>query len=473
VNPADLQTLAARIAIPVPHLQFLLAQLKLYIPSVTVWAFGSRVKGSHHPASDLDLAVLCDKETAQKILPKLNDVLVESDLPFKVQLLDFNRLLPNMQENIKNKFVVLSQAREKTDEIMNYEKEIALYYPHIDINDVTLIKTAALYWDEIQTIVPEDEIDKGHKIYNTAISIEAEKEHFLKSRIVTPIDEVLRQVGTEIIDDLERTPQILDSIRKVIRTSIRPQERKRPKFSRIHIEKFNPLELLRLKNILDKSSITISSYDNACDWIIVPTPFYDMYMSRLASVIADKDSTSPLTNETLWQDVVIGRALDYSMERRQNQSELAKLSLQTIAVNPGVPLIDILRFREKHQKDLIKYRTHIRKLVHEISKGLNTSEKQTLFEEMIKDEFLPAKEEIEAKLSNNADWFMINNVAILIGGIGEILLSGGQAWLASLFKGTIRAGINILGTIRDDRKCIKNHPVGYLYQAQKKFGANE
>jgi uncharacterized protein len=114
VNPADLQTLAARIAIPVPHLQFLLAQLKLYIPSATVWAFGSRVKGSHHPASDLDLAVLCDKETAQKILPKLNDVLVESDLPFKVQLLDFNRLPANMQENIKNQYMVLYHPQEKT-----------------------------------------------------------------------------------------------------------------------------------------------------------------------------------------------------------------------------------------------------------------------------------------------------------------------------------------------------------------------
>ncbi|MGB7581511.1 MAG: nucleotidyltransferase domain-containing protein, partial [Sedimentisphaerales bacterium] len=109
MNPSDLQTLAEQIAVPLPHLQYLLEQLKLYIPAATVWAFGSRVKWSHHPASDLDLAVLCDKETAKKILPKLNEVFVESDLPFKVQLLDFNRLPPNMQDNIKKKYVVLYQ----------------------------------------------------------------------------------------------------------------------------------------------------------------------------------------------------------------------------------------------------------------------------------------------------------------------------------------------------------------------------
>jgi predicted nucleotidyltransferase len=81
----------------------------------TVWAFGSRVKWSHRPASDLDLAVLCDKEIAKKILPKLNEVFVESDLPFKVQLLDFNRLPANMQDNIKNNFVVLYQPKKKTE----------------------------------------------------------------------------------------------------------------------------------------------------------------------------------------------------------------------------------------------------------------------------------------------------------------------------------------------------------------------
>lgn len=111
MNPSDLQTLASQITVSVPHLQYLLEQLKLYIPDATIWAFGSRVKGSHHPASDLDLAILCDKETAQKILPKLNDVFIESNIPFKIQLLDFNRLPPDMQENIKTKYVILCKPR--------------------------------------------------------------------------------------------------------------------------------------------------------------------------------------------------------------------------------------------------------------------------------------------------------------------------------------------------------------------------
>jgi len=112
VNPDSFKALAEQVAIPFRHLRFLLEQIEFYIPGATVWAFGSRVKWSHREQSDLDLAVLCDKQTAQKVLPKLNDAFIESDLPFKVQLLDFNRLPANMQENIKKDYIVLYRPQE-------------------------------------------------------------------------------------------------------------------------------------------------------------------------------------------------------------------------------------------------------------------------------------------------------------------------------------------------------------------------
>ena len=112
MNPPNLKELAEQIAIPVRHLRYLLEQMEWHIPKATVWAFGSRIKWSHRPESDLDLAVHCDKETARKDIPKLNDVLQESDLPFKVQILDFNRLPGNMQENIKKNYLVLYHPQE-------------------------------------------------------------------------------------------------------------------------------------------------------------------------------------------------------------------------------------------------------------------------------------------------------------------------------------------------------------------------
>ena len=113
MNPPNLNEFAGHIAVPVRHLRYLLEQIEGHLPKAIVWAFGSRIKGTHRPASDLDLAVLCDKEVAKKVLPKLEEVLIESDLPFKVQLLDFNRLPENMQANIKEEYVVLYKPQEK------------------------------------------------------------------------------------------------------------------------------------------------------------------------------------------------------------------------------------------------------------------------------------------------------------------------------------------------------------------------
>ena len=116
MSKADLNALCEQVAVSAEHLRCLLDEIERYISDATVWAFGSRVTGRHRPASDLDLAVHCDKETAQKDLPRLNEALIESDLPFKAQLLDFDRLPENMQANIKEKYVVLYPSPEEKSE---------------------------------------------------------------------------------------------------------------------------------------------------------------------------------------------------------------------------------------------------------------------------------------------------------------------------------------------------------------------
>lgn len=113
MNKADFNLLCQQVAVSAEHLQFLLDEIRTIIPKATVWAFGSRVDGTYRPASDLDLAVHCDKETAFKDLPRLKERLIESDLPFKVQLLDFDRLPENMKQNIKRNYVVLYQPQKE------------------------------------------------------------------------------------------------------------------------------------------------------------------------------------------------------------------------------------------------------------------------------------------------------------------------------------------------------------------------
>jgi hypothetical protein len=336
---------------------------------------------------------------------------------------------------------------------MESDKEVALYYPYTDIDDVSLIKTAALYWDELQTIVPQD----VQQPYKNQISLEAEANRFLKRRDVMCDDNAVEQAGNEFVKDT-RTISLIKNI-------FLPQLYSRLQRSEVYHGK---ISLVCREKLLVYFEECVNEAGNA---YVMPEILANAYMSRLASVIAYNDGTIPLTNDEFGNSILQSRYIDYSSERRQNQAELVKLSLKTISVNPDVPLVKILRFRDKHREDLINYRMHVRQLIRAISYNLNNSDKQCLFEEIVKDEFLPVKEEVEAKLSENTDWFMINNTVIMIAGMGATILSDGQAWLARLLSSVVALGINVLGNIRDDRKCIKNHPLGYLYQAQKKFGA--
>lgn len=84
--------------------------LKQHIPQRTVWAFGSRVNGHAKPYSDLDLVILGDEPLSLAEHAALTDGFSESDLPFKVDLVDWNLIGEEFQQIIKQDYYVIQAA---------------------------------------------------------------------------------------------------------------------------------------------------------------------------------------------------------------------------------------------------------------------------------------------------------------------------------------------------------------------------
>ena len=63
--------------------------LQLQIPECTVRVFGSRVNGTAKPFSDLDLVVMGDAPLEFRQLAALKDAFAESNLPFRVDIVDW------------------------------------------------------------------------------------------------------------------------------------------------------------------------------------------------------------------------------------------------------------------------------------------------------------------------------------------------------------------------------------------------
>ncbi len=84
--------------------------LKQHAPGLEVWAYGSRVNGNGHDASDLDL-VIRNPDNLQKPmehLAQLKQSFIDSELPFLVDLMDWATLPESYRDEIKKRYVALA-----------------------------------------------------------------------------------------------------------------------------------------------------------------------------------------------------------------------------------------------------------------------------------------------------------------------------------------------------------------------------
>ena len=92
----------------------ILALLKRHLPGVLVWAFGSRVKWTSRPESDLDLvAFASSSQKSQAAAAK--EAFEESDVPFRVDLFVWDELPESFQKNIRKEHVVFVDKPEEQE----------------------------------------------------------------------------------------------------------------------------------------------------------------------------------------------------------------------------------------------------------------------------------------------------------------------------------------------------------------------
>ena len=101
--------ITASIDISATQRRILLDLLGKHLANTQVWAFGSRVKWTTRSNSDLDLVVFSSSEQSIQV-SALKEALEESNLPFRVDLLVWDKLPENFQRNIEEGYVVLVEA---------------------------------------------------------------------------------------------------------------------------------------------------------------------------------------------------------------------------------------------------------------------------------------------------------------------------------------------------------------------------
>lgn len=86
--------------------------LSRFVPDCTVWAFGSRARGGARRYSDLDLALVAEAPLPMDRFADLAQAFSDSDLPWRVDLVEWTVTSPSFRARIDREKVVLREPGE-------------------------------------------------------------------------------------------------------------------------------------------------------------------------------------------------------------------------------------------------------------------------------------------------------------------------------------------------------------------------
>lgn len=81
--------------------------VKQLLPEARVMLFGSRVAGTHRPASDLDVAIDIGKPIPLEVFSQLRLAFSESSLPYFVDLVDWFSISDEFRQAVKEQLVAV------------------------------------------------------------------------------------------------------------------------------------------------------------------------------------------------------------------------------------------------------------------------------------------------------------------------------------------------------------------------------
>jgi Family of unknown function (DUF6236) len=268
----------------------------------------------------------------------------------------------------------------------------ALYFPTIDINDPIWLRSAILFWDEIQTIAPSS-IETPYRNFDTSVCF---SEGYLRplrcdlhpGLIEKLAQKVFRALKYDQFEGATVSAQKNSAFESVEEAGLIPSEIegfiRSEHDSLLHI--FNESRGKSLKEIADaqrsrterkilpiveglgysrvhpsKMSMELGSlFEKILDrgdqeWLMVDERFADAYMSALAAELAQQLHASPLTSQQIAHGLSFRFMFDEMLDSSAESARGAMIAIvmRTLSVDPSVPVEKLIRFRQSRRDQLL------------------------------------------------------------------------------------------------------------------------
>lgn len=316
----------------------------------------------------------------------------------------------------------------------------ALYYPNIEIEDSAWLRSAILFWDEVQTIVPTS-VRSPYRSKETRACYE---EGYLRPLPCDMHQDLLDDLGRRVFKLLEEPEwqwrlansdgpagnSLIHADKLGSEMKWRLQE-----LVGIHPDKMPPSlrdALLRAGGLTWLSTRKIGSrlehaireaahtgrhdhiflelsraarsrpYHDEGDWLLVDGRFAQIYMSALAALLARELQVSPLTNEEPSSGVNLRCLIDDVATSGETSARGALVSvvMEGLRVDPSVPIQKLLSFRRGRTDQLIELSAQFDELKGKIEKAATAQEMENGAKRLFENKIRPGLEKLKTELDN-------------------------------------------------------------------------
>lgn len=334
-------------------------------------------------------------------------------------------------------------------------KRILLYYPSIVVRNPEWIRKSILYWDEIGAIVPQDESARS---------------------LINGNKDITELIINEVFSPFSPEPYVSENV-DFVGEFISTIESDRFERYLAQDRSSNGIDLYKVKMHGRLADYLIDKGLGRMKWgsslINVNRNVGYLYMSLLAESLANasRDFVIPGTDYDLYQTLL------YKAEKEDNGIPGMSLNLQNLLPSPrsDVPIKKILKFKDKHRSELLKFN----KFLHDYQKSLisigNPKE--------LKEQLFFFSKELEVNLHELLGVAQSEKVPMVLGAVETIFKIEAPAILGALALGvTIPSEISVGGSLvagavslskymldkrNENKQRLVNNPYSFLYQAKQ------
>ena len=351
----------------------------------------------------------------------------------------------------------------------------ALYYPYIDIRDSDWLKTAALFWDSISTIVPES-MAVPYRTHDTERLADA---GFLRPLRVNSASQAVVQMEDDLASILS-SPEIIQScffpknracqgvyaekLSYSVRNKIQEAHR-----SLMYPEKFS---WMVRKEVEDGFDSPYGPYN-------VDPAFASIYMLALANRLSEENSLAMITDEipsfSAGDTIRLGNQSNMFAERHSSvhnrylaQGVLLNCVIESISISRENTIEQILSFKNRHRDELGRFKTEIAELTKEYDdehKPISILQRE--IEDLYWNRFRPSYADLKSALSSfGIKWFSnsfikVSTISASATGVPMALL--GMPVETALYAA---AGLSVIASatsyVAEKRELLRKNPYSYL-----------